>query len=177
MGKQHKVNIPMCAALILLCLTMISIHLTSGLYARYTVTASGHDSARVAKFAVGGSSEENPLSIENIPDDDSDIYTFTVTNDSEVTVEYTLEFVFASEVSAWVELTLDKTATEPGTAGTFTNGTNCSFSPVFTLAPGGSRTHNVLMGADWTDLTKTANAETVQRNLTFTVNVHAQQID
>ena len=53
MGKQNtKVNIPMCAALVLLLLTMISVHLTSGLYARYTSTASGSDSARVAKFHV-----------------------------------------------------------------------------------------------------------------------------
>ena len=45
-----KMNIPMCAACVLLCLTMFSIYLMSGLYARYVTTASGGDGARVAKF-------------------------------------------------------------------------------------------------------------------------------
>lgn len=48
--KPGKVNIPMILAAILLFLTLLSIHLTSGLYARYVTTASGSDSARVAKF-------------------------------------------------------------------------------------------------------------------------------
>ena len=47
---KTKMNIPMCLAAILLCLTLISIHLTSGLYAKYISSASGNDSARVIKF-------------------------------------------------------------------------------------------------------------------------------
>lgn len=52
MARHHKakINIPMCFAAILLCLTLISIHLTSGLYAKYISSASGNDSARVIKF-------------------------------------------------------------------------------------------------------------------------------
>ena len=48
--RKTKMNIPMCLAAILLCLTLISIHLTSGLYAKYISSASGNDSARVIKF-------------------------------------------------------------------------------------------------------------------------------
>ena len=48
--KTAKVNIPMCIATFLFCLTLISIHLTSGLYAKYISSASGNDSARVIKF-------------------------------------------------------------------------------------------------------------------------------
>ena len=48
--KTAKVNIPMCIASFLFCLTLISIHLTSGLYAKYISSASGNDSARVIKF-------------------------------------------------------------------------------------------------------------------------------
>jgi len=47
-----KLNIPMCAACVLLCLTLISIHFCSGLYARYVTQGSGGDSARVAVFDV-----------------------------------------------------------------------------------------------------------------------------
>ena len=52
MVRHHKtkMNIPMCLAAILLCLTLISIHLTGGLYAKYTTSASGNDSARVIAF-------------------------------------------------------------------------------------------------------------------------------
>lgn len=48
--KTAKVNIPMCVASFLFCLTLISIHLTSGLYAKYISSASGSDSARVITF-------------------------------------------------------------------------------------------------------------------------------
>lgn len=52
MGTNHKKrhNIPIYLACLLLCLTLISIHFSSGLYAKYTTTVSGSDSARVIKF-------------------------------------------------------------------------------------------------------------------------------
>ena len=45
-----KVNIPMCLACVLLCLTLFSVHFSSGVVARYTATADSGDSARVIKF-------------------------------------------------------------------------------------------------------------------------------
>ncbi|MBR4020581.1 MAG: hypothetical protein IKI99_04640 [Firmicutes bacterium] len=48
--REMKLNIPMCAACILLCLTLITTHMTGGLYAKYTASGAGSDSARVAKF-------------------------------------------------------------------------------------------------------------------------------
>lgn len=48
--KHTKINIPMCLAGILLCLTLISVYMTSGLYAKYTVKEAGGDSARVIRF-------------------------------------------------------------------------------------------------------------------------------
>ena len=50
--NRGKVNIPICVAAVLLFLTLFSTHLCSGLYARYTTTASGSDSARVARFEI-----------------------------------------------------------------------------------------------------------------------------
>jgi|GEM_PF-2072287 len=52
MGSRRKKrhNIPIYLACLLLCLTLISIHFSSGLYAKYTTTVSGSDSARVIKF-------------------------------------------------------------------------------------------------------------------------------
>ena len=49
---KAKINIPMCIACVLLCLTLFSFYLCGGLYAKYISTAYGGDSARVAKFDV-----------------------------------------------------------------------------------------------------------------------------
>lgn len=49
-NKTVKMNIPMCVACVLLCLTLISVYLTSGLYAKYTAASVGSDSARVIRF-------------------------------------------------------------------------------------------------------------------------------
>lgn len=48
--RRSKLNIPMFIASLLLCLTLFSFHLTSGLYAKYTTVSSGSDSGRVAAF-------------------------------------------------------------------------------------------------------------------------------
>lgn len=48
--RPAMVNIPMCIALALLCLTLVTSHLTSGLYARYVAQDESFDSARVIKF-------------------------------------------------------------------------------------------------------------------------------
>lgn len=96
MGKA-KLNIPMCAALVLLMLTMISIHMTSGLYARYVSSASGEDSARVAKFDVSVSDAYGQtVSVPIQPGEEAEKY-FTVTNKSEVAVS--LKFAVTSKYS------------------------------------------------------------------------------
>ena len=54
MGKERngKVNILMCIVAALLCATLFSMYLVGGLYARYTTSISGSDSARVAAFSI-----------------------------------------------------------------------------------------------------------------------------
>ena len=47
---KSLVNIPMCMACVLFCLTLFSFHLSGGVIARYSATASGYDSARVIRF-------------------------------------------------------------------------------------------------------------------------------
>lgn len=49
---EAKLNIPMCLACILFCLTLFSLHLTGGLYAKYTAKAKGEDAVRVAVMAM-----------------------------------------------------------------------------------------------------------------------------
>lgn len=85
---REKINIPMCIACVLLCLTLFSCHLCSGLYARYTTVATGSDGARVARFDV--SEEEahfdETLFMETVPGVTR--RTFSVINNSEVKVAY-----------------------------------------------------------------------------------------
>lgn len=48
--KTARVNVPIFMACVLLCLTLISMHLTSGLYARYTNQLNEDDAAEVVEF-------------------------------------------------------------------------------------------------------------------------------
>lgn len=88
---RAKVNIPICAAAILLCLTMFSVHLTSGVYARYTTTASGSDSARVAKFEIEetGTVLSSGIEAALVPGEKVE-RTISVENKSEVIVKYSV---------------------------------------------------------------------------------------
>lgn len=94
-AKAQKVNVPFCLALVLLCLTMVSMHLTGGLFARYSATAESSDSARVAKFEVGnelkqgGQTLTKNLVVEASPGESVE-YAAVITNSSEVTVRCTV---------------------------------------------------------------------------------------
>lgn len=73
-------SLMMKAAAVLTCLVLLSFHLMTGLYAKYSSTATGSDSARVAKFDV-----EYKY--------DSDTRTITIINNSEVTVAYEVTYL------------------------------------------------------------------------------------
>lgn len=173
MGKP-KLNIPMCAALVLLLLTIISIHLTSGLYARYTATGTASDSARVAKFDV-------KADVQPATDEDGnkmeDRFVLTVTNNSEVAVKYNVVIGFTDPMSIAISIAMDddpaQTPAENESSVTFTNEN-------WTLAPGSASSPHTLQFAvtDWTDITKSVSgAPTAEMSLNFTVSVTAEQID
>ncbi len=48
--RRAKINIPIVLACVLLFLTMLSIHFSSGIFARYVSRADGQDNAKVASF-------------------------------------------------------------------------------------------------------------------------------
>lgn len=94
--NRGKVNIPICVAAVLLFLTLLSTHLCSGLYARYTTTASGSDSARVARFEIEdgtvGTWKEDVV-ISELRPSESAVESMTcadIVNKSEVAVAVTL---------------------------------------------------------------------------------------
>lgn len=89
--RNVKVNIFMCIAAVLLFATLFSMHLVSDLYAKYTERVTGSDSARVAAFSI---TQEGTL-LETIQAEVAPGETkgaeLTITNDSEVAMEYTLK--------------------------------------------------------------------------------------
>ena len=92
MDRQRKarMNIPMCIACVLLCLTLFTFHFSGSLYAKYTTREMDSDSGRVAKFDIsenGAYFSENLL-IETVPGTIN--RKITVINKSEVLVAYTV---------------------------------------------------------------------------------------
>jgi len=76
------------AAGILLCLVLASTYLVCGMFARYTTTASGSDSARVAKFEIQEAGVSTIELNDPISPGDTIEKVLQVQNMSEVAVEY-----------------------------------------------------------------------------------------
>lgn len=93
MARHHrktKTNIPLCAAAVLLYLTVLSTCLVSGLFARYTATAQNTDQARVAKFSITGDGRlVQPIETAIAPGETQPVI-LAIKNESEVSVEYTI---------------------------------------------------------------------------------------
>ncbi len=93
MGKylfKSQKNIPMRIAAVLLCLTLFSTYLVTGLFARYTTSAQGSDHARVAKFSIQGSGALSRSIEASLFPGESQTATLIIENNSEVAVEYTV---------------------------------------------------------------------------------------
>lgn len=165
-NNKRKVNIPMCAALVLLLLTMISVRITSGLYARYTSTASATDSVRVAKFDV--SCDVQPV------EDTEGVYTLTVTNHSEVAVEYSFTVCVPDTISVAVDSQAARSPAAGEDTVTFENDN-------WKLAPGEHTQNHTLTFAvvNWANLTPPSPEPEVSRDVTviFDVIVTAEQLD
>ena len=194
MGKA-KVNIPMCAALVLLLLTMISIHITSGLYARYTTTASGSASARVAKFDVNASLSEDVI-VDCSANETSGEYQITIENNSEVAIKYILYVTLKSKDP---NLTVDGTdlngtmtdveynrnenneeiITTTAYPSTFTFEKKIWFTRNNPLAPGAKREHNLTIEIpDGISLTKkVTDQEELNWELEVLVEINVEQAD
>ena len=90
--KASKINIPMFVACVLLCLTLISVHMLGGIYAKYISKSEGDDSARVAKFSItDGNAYLSAEPILEIAPGER-LLTVEVENNSEVAVDYIVTF-------------------------------------------------------------------------------------
>ena len=160
--RKAKMNIPMLAALVLLMLTLVSSHITAGLYARYTGFAESSDGARVAKFDVQSQLTQN----------DDGTYTLTVVNASQVAVKYGVVLNMDPHLLATLDGT-QQAVPEGSDSVTFTN-------DEWLLAPNETTQLTLeLTISDWSGLTdpNTRSGEMEQITLDFAVNVIAEQAD
>lgn len=75
----------------LLCALLITSHMMGGLYARYYSGFTGNATANVAAFSVScSSSDDNTTKTLEIGSEETVTYSFTVTNTSDVTIQYTI---------------------------------------------------------------------------------------
>lgn len=163
---------------VLLCLTMISTHMTADLYARYVTTTSGSDAARVAGFSFGAVSkwnEDAQILCTYAKNESSGTYTVTVKQASEVAVKYDVT-VTVQNLTGGVTLKLDnKTADETDTQG---DTTTLTYKAAGTFATGTHTANHVLsFNVDWAEFTKDASGLSHSETLTFSVAVNAEQID
>ncbi len=93
---NQKANPALRIAAVLLCLTMFSFYMMSGMFARYTTSGRAQDDARVAKFKVSevlkkGNQTAQTIALTLDPGEPNGEYAIVLTNDSEVALKYTIK--------------------------------------------------------------------------------------
>lgn len=98
--SNKKTPVVFYLSFVLLCAVLITTHMMSGLYARYTTRATSSDSARVAKFRVtdtltvtdskGYEVHSFTMIEDSLIPGESTTYAFAVQNDSEVAVRFSV---------------------------------------------------------------------------------------
>jgi hypothetical protein len=181
--KQSNKRTPIVfyVALVLLCCLLFSTHLTSGLYARYTTTATASDSARVAKFSVTNRSAGSvPVSVRLSffdPAAISDTVSVEVESASEVTLRYDVIVTMptlpeSGTYEDWFILLLD------GNAPTSVSGNTFTFSAVDTISAGDTSVNeHELIFAIATSYLGNPNVVKNVDTGTVQITVHAEQVD
>lgn len=123
MKETKKPSFAIRAACVLLCLVLISVHFTSGLYARYISKAVGSDRSRSAAFQVSAELEQ---------DTNSNSFNVKLNNRSETAVRCSIT-VRPKAADMFSEIKLGEIA------GNFENGV-VTFPNVSELAPGAENT-------------------------------------
>lgn len=176
-GKYQKPSAPvamgsimMRVACVLLVMVMVSIHMMSGLYARYITSGSGEDAARVAKFDVDVTGTPDAIEIDCTQSTDGSL-TITVTNKSEVAVRYDVIVAFKNDIPG-VSTMLDTAA---GAVDSLTT----TYSNAGTLAVGAaSQAHELSFHVDTDAFTQSADGGLIyEQTLEFTVTIHVVQVD
>lgn len=90
MKRMKSSNIAVLIAGVLLCLVLISAHMTAGMFAKYTTLARGADAAGTAKFSVKA---------EMVPTETTGSYQIRISNGSQVAVSCGIDVEFDAGVT------------------------------------------------------------------------------
>lgn len=112
-GKK-QLNIIYGIVLTLLCAVLLTTYLTSGLYARYSTTATGSASAMVASFKIEtdldnvklGTQQIDNLQLGITEDGNNVSIPFYIISESDVTVGYSVLIDFKKALPEYITLTL-----------------------------------------------------------------------
>ena len=163
-------------ALILLCMTLFSTSMLSGLYAKYIAKDNGDDDARVATFEVDVDGNfADGITVNASQGDLDGTYTFSVENNSEVAITYDLLITFEVEPSFF-----DIALSNP--VGTdimgILDGNTITFSKIGSLAPGAKGDpYTVTFILDLDKFTEKVSGESVSKTVSFTATIRCTQID
>lgn len=163
-------------ALILLCMTLFSTSMLSGLYAKYIAKDNGDDDARVATFEVDVDGNfADGITVNASQGDLDGTYQFTVENKSEVAVYYDLLITFTEDVSFCnVALTNPVGSDILG----IQDGDTITFSKIGSLAPGAKGDpYTVTFILDLDKFTKDETGSSVEKTVSFTAIIRCTQID
>ena len=139
LNRHGQTPIVFGVGMVLLCLFIFSLNMTSGLYARYTTSVSGEASARIAQFSptlVIAGNETELSTMVAVPFTPEEPYTITIVNQSEVAVQYHLSIINVTNNLPIndVQATLASPIV-PGGEQTVTLGINWNISDDQTLNP------------------------------------------
>lgn len=158
------------AAAVLFILTMISVYLLGGLFARYVSTGQGGDSARVAGFDVRVT---GPGSVNvEVSTEDPARMDITLDNRSEVAVSYSVR-VDAGAPDYGLAVRLGDR-----TIDTISQGPVLDFGTVGYMAVGGAAGFSLsFTPVDWDKITQAATGLSVTVTQDYTVYIDVVQVD
>ncbi len=167
---EYRACLPFRIAALLLCLTVFTVYLMSGMVAKFSTAASGSDSGRVARYSFDVSKDDSTaftvdLSGLNVPSA-SETVLFKVTDGNcEVPQKYTVTVEDMGNLPLTYDLVKD------GTSVLSTKGTTAEF----TFTAGTPETHNYSLTVTWNG---TQADHTLSSEIDFViVTVKAEQID
>lgn len=159
-------NIPIYAAAVMLCLTLLSSHVVSGVYASYATGSQLIEGARVAKFSITGDGIlSEPIAAELKPGG-FETASLNIHNNSEVAVEYTINVANETD-NLPLQLSLEKTGSSLSAQGADVTFTDQQLA--------GDHVDQYTLRIDWK---AEDNASTLMGKVDYiTVTVTAAQID
>ena len=155
--RQSNIKIPFVfnLGLVLMCLMLVTFSMVGGLYARYSTTATGEATAQIAKFDVQVTGDTTEVNVD-VAQVTEGVYTFTIINNSDVTVKYGLTMTCEQPVSGIV----------------------ANFDPnEGNLRPGENVARKLTFTVDLAEVTKDMSGPSGSISYDFTVKVKIEQVD